>query len=164
MTAITPFNPNDENIKFSLRHILYNAPVKNLTEDEVMQTLRLLHLQSALHDDNPTSRFSVTVWKDDARLANCTDEDRFLALLLDADCRDTILSSKRCCYCFAHNTYYWRKVAGQCVLITTKSATVEGQYGGRFFGRGWVLAPNIKTLRKWIVSNSNNSEISKLKV
>ena len=164
MTTIKPFNPDDKDIQFSLRHIMYNAPVKNLTEDEVLQTLRILQLHCALRDPNRTSRFSVTVWQDDNRLQDCTDDDRFLALLLDADCRDTILNSKRCIYCFGHNGYHWRKVAGRCVLITTRSATLEGQYGGRFLGRGWVLAPNIKTLRRWIVSNATNPDIKNLKV
>ena len=78
--------------------------------------------------------------------------------------RGTILTSKRCRYCFGQTQYYWRKVAGRCVIITTASVMENAEYGGRYFGRGWKLAPNIITLRRWIVSNSQNPDINKLKV
>ena len=170
---IPPFQPQSEEVRANVARIMEAAPVQNLTEDEVLQTLRLLQLHSLLLDEARTQHHSVTVYQDDVRLQTASADDRFLALLLDADVRGTILTSKRCRYCFGQTQYYWRKVAGRCVIITTASGmenAVYGglmknaDYGGRYFGRGWKLAPNIVTLRRWIVSNSQNPDINKLKV
>ena len=128
-------------------------PVAHLEYDEIVQTIRLMQLEQALTDEERTSHFAVTVYQDDQRLEGLTDDDKFLALLLDADCRGTILTSKRCAYCFGGKAYYWRKVAGRCEIIDTKSATLEGEYGGRYLGRGWVIAPYIQRLRKWMKEN-----------
>ena len=156
---IPPFDPQSEEVRANVARIMEAAPVQNLTEDEVLQTLRLLQLHEAR-----TQHHSVTIYQDDVRLQTASADDRFLALLLDADVRGTILTSKRCRYCFGQTQYYWRKVAGRCVLITTASVMENAEYGGRYFGRGWKLAPNIITLRCWIVSNSQNPDINKLKV
>lgn len=129
-------------------------PVAHLTNDEIVQTIRLIQLEQALTDEKRTSHFAVTVYQDDQRLEGLSDDDKFLALLLDADCRNTILTTKRCIYCFGGKDYHWRKVAGRCELIETKSATLEGNYGGRYFGRGWKLTPYIQRLRKWMKENN----------
>lgn len=150
---IAPFNPQDAEVRANVQRIIDAAPVKNLTEDEVLQTLRLVQLERLLRDDKRTSRFAVTVYQDDQRLMACSDEDKFLALLLDADCRKTLLMSKRCRYCFGQTPYYWRKIASQCVLVAVSSNMVDADNGGRYYGRGWVLAPNIVTLRRWIEEN-----------
>lgn len=161
---IPPFQPQSEEVRANVARIMEAAPVQHLTEDEVLQTLRLLQLHSLLLDEARTQHHSVTVYQDDVRLQTASADDRFLALLLDADVRGTILTSKRCRYCFGQTQYYWRKTAGRCVLITTASVMENADYGGRYFGRGWKLAPNIITLRRWIVSNSQNPDINKLKV
>ena len=152
-TMITPFNPHDAKVRENVKRIMEAAPVKNLTEDEVLQTLRLVQLERALRDNERFSRFAVTVYQNDQRLMACTDEDKFLALLLDADCRKTLLMTKRCRYCFGQTVYHWRKLASQCVLVATSSNMMECEYGGRYYGRGWVIAPNIVTLKKWITDN-----------
>jgi hypothetical protein len=87
-----------------------------------------------------------------------------MALLLDAEVRGLILMTKRLHYCFGGTHYKWRNVAKRLSIITTSSMTMNGDYGGKFFGRGWVVAPNIKTLRRWIVEHSTNPEIKSLKV
>lgn len=161
---IPPFQPQSEEVRANVARIMEAAPVQNLTEDEVLQTLRLLQLHSLLLDEQRTRHHSVTIYQDDVRLQTASADDRFLALLLDADVRGTILTSKRCRYCFGQTQYYWRKVAGRCVITTTASIMENAEYGGRYFGRGWKLAPNIITLRRWIVSNSQNPDINKLKV
>ena len=138
---------------FIVKNIINAKPVDHLNEDEVLQTLRLLQLEQALTDKKRTSHFAITVYQDDHRLEGLSDDDKFLALLLDADCRETILTTKRCIYCFGGKDYQWRKVAKRCELIETKSATMEGDYGGRYFGRGWVITPYIQRLRKWMKEN-----------
>lgn len=150
---IAPFNPQNAEVRANVQRIMEAAPVQNLTENEVLQTLRLVQLERVLRDDERISRFAVTVYQDDQRLMASTDEDKFLALLLDADCRKTLLMTKRCRYCFGQTTYHWRKVAGECSLVATSSNMVEAERGGRYYGRGWVLAPHIVTLRKWIEEN-----------
>lgn len=161
---IPPFNPDAPDVKSCVEHIMKCKPVQNLTEDEVLQTLRLLQLHTLLIDKQRTTHFSVTVYQDDHRLQSCTDEDKFMALLLDAEVRGLILMTKRLHYCFGGTHYKWRNVAKRLSIITTSSMTMNGDYGGKFFGRGWVIAPNIKTLRRWIVEHSTNPEINSLKV
>lgn len=159
MKTIEPFNPQSEEVRQRVFHILEQAPVKNLTEKEVTETLHLMHLERQLTDENRTSRFAVTVYQDDQRLAGASTEDKFLALLLDADCRRTVLTSKRCRYCLGQSCYFWQKVARQCVLTITKSEMMEAEFGGFFLGRGWKLAPHIVTLRKWIVENEKEQNV-----
>lgn len=161
---IPPFNPESEVIQRNLKYIMEEAPVMNLTEDEVLQTLRLLQLHVALLDEHRSTHFSVTVYQDDYRLQACSPEDKFMALLLDADVRGVILTTKRCRYSFGQTQYYWLKIAKKSSLITTSSVVAEGDYGGKYYGKGWVIAPNIKTLRRWIIENSDNEDIKKLKV
>lgn len=151
---IPTFDPNSTEIELLVADIMKAQPVAHLRDEEVFQTIRLMQLEQALTDEERTSHFAVTVYQDDRRLEGLTDDDKFLALLLDADCRGTILTSKRCVYCFGGKTYYWRKVAGRCEIIDTKSATLEGEYGGRYLGRGWVIAPYIQRLRKWMKENN----------
>ena len=161
---IPPFNPQSKEVQDNVKRIMDAEPVKHMTEEEVLQTLRLLQLHVALLDENRTTHFSVSVYQEDNRLQSCSPEDKFMALLLDADVRGVILTTKRCRYCFGQTQYYWLKIAKKSSLITTSSVIAEGDYGGRFYGKGWVVAPNIKTLRRWIVENSDNEDIKKLKV
>lgn len=157
---IPPFNPESEEIEADVARILAEAPVKNLTEQEVLQTLRLIQLQTLLTDKNRISRFSVTVYQDDQRLMTCSEDDRFMALLLDADVRQIVLTTRRCIYCFGHKPQYWYKIARRSSIVYTKSLMLEGTCGGRYFGKGWVIAPHILTLRRWIVENGTNQELS----
>jgi hypothetical protein len=151
---IPAFNPDANEVQFLVAQIMMAPPVMHLRPEEVKQTIRLLQLEDALADSQRTSHYSVTVYQDDCRLQHLTDDDKFLALLLDADCRQTILTSKRCHYCFGGTPYHWQKVARRCELIETKSATMEATYGGRFLGRGWALTPYIQRLRKWMKENN----------
>ena len=154
MNKIPEFDPESGDVKLTVTMIMMRPPVAHLTYNEVLQTLRLVQLEQALTDEKRTSHFAVTVYQDDKRLEGLSDDDKFLALLLDADCRETILTTKRCIYCFGGKDYYWRKVAKRCELIETKSATLEGDYGGRYFGRGWALTQYIQRLRKWMKENN----------
>lgn len=147
---IPAFDPYSQEIVAMVNAIRHLEPVAHLRYEEVVQTLRLIQLEQALKDEKRTSHFSVTIYQADKRLGNLSDDDKFLALLLDADCRNSILTSKRCRYCFGGTAYSWRKVAGRCELIEARSATVEGEYGGRYLGRGWCITPYIKTLKGWM--------------
>lgn len=160
MIQIQPFNPEDPEIQSNVAYIMMRAPVKNLTEAEVLTTLRLLQLHVLLKDGD--SRYSVCVHRNDRRLELCDDSDRFLALLVDCDGREVILGTKRCRSCFGGTVYHWRRIAHQCPVTDTASAVSECSSG--YYGRGWIIAPHIQTLRKWIISNSTNMEIRKLKV
>ncbi len=162
--VITPFDPNNEETRTNARRIFEEAPVMHLTEEEVLQTLRLIQLHVLLLDEKRSTHFSVTVYQDDQRLTNCSNDDKFLALLLDADVRGLLLTSKRCRYSFGGTQYSWRKVAARCSLITTASMTMNAEYGGRYLGRGWKVAPHIQTLRRWIIDNTNNPDIKKLQI
>lgn len=153
-SKIPTFDHNSAEIELLAADIMNAAPVAHLKDEEVFQTIRLMQMEQALTDEQRTSHFAVTVYQDDKRLEALSDDDKFLALLLDADCRQTILTTKRCIYCFGGKDYKWRKVAKRCELIETKSATLEGDYGGRYLGRGWVIAPYIQRLRKWMKENN----------
>lgn len=159
MTQIQPFNPEDPEIQSNVAYIMMRAPVKNLTEAEVLTTLRLLQLHVMLKDGD--SRYSVCVHRNDRRLALCDDNDRFLAMLLDCDLRDVLLGTKRCRSCFGGTVYHWRRIARKCLITDTASAISECSTG--YYGRGWVIAPHIQTLRKWIIENSTHQKIRKLK-
>lgn len=165
MTQIQPFNPEDLEIQSNVAYILMAAPVKNLTEQEVLTTLRLLQLHAMLRVPNRNGyvRDVVVVHRNDPRLELCDDNDRFLAMLLDCDLRDVLLGTKRCRSCFGGSVYHWRKIARKCPITDTASAL--SKYGdGGYYGRGWVIADHIQTLRKWIINNSNNEEIRSLRV
>lgn len=161
--TIPPFNPGNEDIKNSVRYILYHAPIQNLTEEEVLTTLRLLQLEILLQSSK-LSRYSVTIYQDDERLQNLTDDDRLLAMLLHCRCRSNLLLQyKLLRWAFGQTDYHWRKVIKRCPIIDTVSQTVAGQYGGRYLGKGWVIAKHIQSLRIWIIENSKNEEYQKLK-
>ncbi len=161
---IPPFNPESEEIKANVARILAEAPLQHLTEEEVLQTLRLIQLHVLLLDEQRTSHFAVTVYQDDQRLMACGDDDKFMALLLDADVRQTVLTTKRCRYCFGQKQHYWYKIAHQSSLIETRSMMMPGSGGGQYLGKGWTIAPNIRTLRRWIVEHSTNPVIKQLNV
>lgn len=161
MTQIQPFNPEDPEIQSNVAYIMMAAPVMNLTEAEVLTTLRLLQLHVLLKDGD--SRYSVCVHRNDKRLEFCDDNDRFLAMLLDCDLRDVLLGTKRCRILFGGSVYHWRKIARKCPITDTASALSEYGDGG-YYGRGWVIADHILTLRKWIIEHSDNEQIRTLKV
>lgn len=159
--TIKPFNPDDEAIKECVRYILYNAPVQNLTEKEVLTTLRFMQLEILLRDTDK-SKYSVTVYRDDERLRLLSDDERFLAVLVHAHYRDELLGYKHLQYYFGNTPYHWKKIVQQCPIIESASRTVPGQYGGRFYGKGWVLAKHIRTLRSWIISNTDDERFKQL--
>ena len=159
MTPLEKFDRTNEAIKRSLNHILEHAPVLHLTVQEVLSTLRLIRLQAYLADQQYQD---IYVYNGDARLQYCDDTDRFLALLLECDQRDQLLGTKRCRLRFGGTPYHWRKIAHDCEIVTTASAVSDSGTG--YYGRGWQLAPNIVTLRKWIVATTENPEIKRLKV
>lgn len=163
MTTIPPFNPEAEDIKRSVRYILDNAPIKHLTEEEVLTTIRLLQLEVWLQSSK-LSRYSVTIYQDDERLQNLTDDDRLLAMLLHCRCRNNLLLQyKLLLWAFGHTEYHWKKVVKRCPIIEIVSQTVAGQYGGRYLGRGYVIAKHIQSLRIWIIQHSNKEEYKQLK-
>mgnify|MGYP006916055065 CR=1 FL=1 len=159
MTPLAKFDPDTEGMRRSIDHILKNAPVLNLTLREVISVLRLIRLQAALADRQYQDLY---VHNNDERLRYCDDTDRFLALLLECMQRDQLLGTKRCRLRFGGSPYHWRKIARDCEIVTTASAVSKD--GAGYYGRGWQLAPNIATLRKWIVATTENPEIKRLKV
>ena len=161
--TIPPFNPDDKDVKNSVRYIMEHAPIQNLTEDEVLTTIRLLQLEILLQNSK-LSRYSVTVYRDDERLQSLTDDDRFLAMLLHCRCRNNLLLQyKLLLWAFGHTEYHWKKVVKRCLIIEMASQTVEGQYGGRYLGRGYVIAKHIQSLRIWIIEHSKKEEYKQLK-
>lgn len=163
MTQIQPFNPEDPEIQSNVAYIMMAAPVKNLTEEEVLTTLRLLQLHAMMATHYRGCRDEVIVHRNDKRLELCDDNDRFLAMLLDCDLRDVLLGTKRCRILFGGSVYHWRKIARKCPITDTASAISEYGDGG-YYGRGWVIADHILTLRKWIIEHSDNEQIRTLKV
>jgi hypothetical protein len=138
--------------------ILGTAPVKNLTYEEVSTTLRLIEIEMIL--GNPKYvKATVYVFKNDKRMSEWTDTDKFLALLVEADQQDLLLRSKRCMYCFGGSLYHWRKI-GRTSPVTTVASAI-GEYSGGYYGRGWVIAPHIKTLIKWMKDDNEVMEVTK---
>lgn len=153
------FDPDTKEARHSIEYILQHAPVLNLTLREVISTLRLIRLHAFLADNKHQD---VYVLNKDYRLQCCDDTDRFLALLLECEQREQLLGTKRCIVRFGGSPYHWRKIAHDCEIVTTASAVSESGTG--YYGRGWVLAPNIVNLRKWIVATTQNPDIKRLKV
>ena len=141
----------DPKIREDIDRILEAKPVKNLTDDEVLTTLRLMQLQEGLQDGRYNQ---IVIHRKDKRLEKCDDQDRFLAMLLDCDSRDVLLFSGRCRSLFGGSVHHWRKIARQCPITAVASAISECGMG--YYGRGWEIAPHIQTLRKWINNNINN--------
>lgn len=165
MIQIQPFNAQDPEILSNMEYIKMKAPIKNLTDDEVLLTLRLLQLQVLLRVPNRNGwcRDVVVVHRHDPRLELLDDNDRFLAMLIDCDLRDVLLTSKRCRMLFGGTVYHWRKIGRTCPITDVASALSEFGDGG-YYGRGWVIAPHIRNLRKWIIEHSDNEQIKNLKV
>lgn len=164
MTQIQPFNDQDPEILLSnMEYIKMTAPIKNLTDDEVLLTLRLLQLQVLLREERRYSnRDIVAIRRNDIRLELLDDHERFLAMLIDCDLRDVMLTSKRCRSLFGGTVYHWRKIGRTCPITAVASALSECSSG--YYGRGWVIAPHIRNLRKWIIEYSDNEQIKNLKV
>lgn len=164
MTQIQPFMLWDPEILSNMEYIKMKAPIKNLTDEEVLLTLRLLQLQALLKQPNRNGyvRDVVVIHQYDPRLELLDDKEKFLAMLIDCDLRDVLLTSKRCRRLFGGTVYHWRKIGRTCPITETASAISECYSG--YFGRGWVIAPHIRNLRKWIIDHSDNEQIRNLKV
>lgn len=159
---ITLADYDDPNFKHMVADIirLQNVHhVKNLTEAEVQTTLRLLELHALLGNPDITVNgwHPVDIKKNDPRLANLTDTDRFLALLIEYDYREYILCSANCIRLFGGTKYHWRKIGRTCPITTTVSALNECYAG--YYGRGWIIAPHICTLIKWIKEHPNTLSV-----
>ena len=146
MTQILPFNPEGHQSEIDL--IMEAAPVKNLTPDEALTTLRLLELQKFLSQGRYNE---IVIHRNDKRLELLDDKDRFLAMLADCDRRDVLLFSGRCRSLFGGSVYHWRNIARKCPITAVASAISE--CGSGYYGRGWEIAPHICTLRKWIIEH-----------
>ena len=145
MTQIQPFNPSDPEILWKVEYIMKHKPVKNLNKDEVLTTLRLIEIQKDLKE----GRYSqIVVHRNDKRLELCSDNDKFLALLADCDSRDVLLFSGRCRSLFGGSVYHWRNIGRKCPITDVASAISE--CGAGYYGRGWEIAPHIKTMISWI--------------
>lgn len=147
MTQIQPFRREEYVSQPDFREFLAKAPIKNLTEDEVMTTMRLRDLGSCLVGP----RNEIVIHRNDQRLALCDDNDRFLTMLLDCDKRDVLLFSGRCRSLFGGTVYHWRNIGRKCPITSVASAISE--CGSGYYGRGWEIAPHIKRLIKWIDEN-----------
>lgn len=155
MSKVIPFDAERPEVRSWIDFIMIRKPIQNLTEDEVVTTLRLQHLYYQMRDSDAV--FDVTVYQNDNRLEDLTDEELFLAALLDTNCRGLLLGFKRLHYCFGGNEGRWRKIVKACPIIKTQSR-MEHAGGGRYYGKGWVIAPHIVTLRKWLFENVGNIE------
>lgn len=160
MTQIEPFNPWDMEIQSNLKHIMFAAPVKNLTESEVLTTLRLLQLHVQLM--NPNYPKEVIIERNDPRLRRLPDTDKFLAMLIDWEMRELLLCTKDLVRKFQGTGYHWRKVAKDCPVTSVASALSQEGYPG-YRGRGWQVAPHICTLIRWIVQHTDNEDIKLLR-
>lgn len=156
---ITLFDPQDKKVRENVDYILAKAPVKNLNEAEVLTTLRMLYLYTQLadysYDDTP-----VVLRTNDARLEFATDEDRFLAMLIECHQQERLLTSKFCMSLFGGKYYRWRRI-GRTSPVTAVAAGFNECYTG-YYGRGWIIAPHILTLCKWIIRNADFEEYNKL--
>lgn len=148
-----------DEFKAEVNRIMEARPIMNLTEDEVITTLRLLELEAFLSEGRYNQ---VVVHRNDSRLEMCDDNDRFLAMLIDCYKRDVILGTKRCRSCFGGTVYHWRKIAHKCPITDVASAVSE--CGSGYYGRGWIIAAHIERLRTYILETSSYSKIQKLKV
>lgn len=162
--VILPFNrevwmADGDEFKAEVERILEAKPVKNLTEDEVITTLRLLELEAGLSEG---SYNQLVVHRKDPRLEMCDDTDKFLAMLADCDKRDVLLFTGRCRSLFGGSVYHWRNIAHKCPITSVASAISECGQG--YYGRGWEIAPHISRLCKFILDTSNYSKIQKLKI
>lgn len=144
---IEPFNPWDGRIVALTNEIMSAKPVKNLTVDEVMTTLRLIQLKVAFNKDGDTIRYN------DQRLKDCTDTDKFLAMLNEYDAAGYILSTRPLIQNFGGTKYHWRKIGRTCPITDVASAINECSAG--YYGRGWIIAPHINRLRDWIIYNTD---------
>ena len=155
MKQVQPFNPWDTEIVSKINQIMEAHPVNNLTQDEVLTTLRLMQLQKELSEGRYNQ---ICIHKNDKRLELCEDTDRFLAMLADADARDVLLFSGRCRALFGGSIYHWRNIGRKCPITAVASAISE--CGSGYYGRGWEIAPHIKRLINWININLkvNNNE------
>lgn len=159
--TITPFLKKDDPQTIKLVGIIMKMkPIQNLTEEEVITAMKLWRLEYMLRKDET---YPVTIYQNDRRLELLTDEDRFLAALLDTDCRDTLLTYKRLHYLFGGTEGFWRKIVKNSVAIDVRSKMVEGGHGGRYLGRGWVIAPNIRSLVNWISKAYETRTVNKEK-
>lgn len=154
MTQILPFNPADPDIQEECKRILEAAPVKNLTPEEVLTTLRLIELQKFLSEGHYNE---IVIHRNDKRLELCDDNDRFLAMLADCDKREVLLFSGRCRSLFGGTVYHWRNIGRKCSITAVASAVSE--CGSGYYGRGWEIAPHIVRLRKWILENISNNNL-----
>ena len=154
MTQILQFNPADPNIQDECKRILEAAPIKNLTPEEVLTTLRLIELQQFLSQGRYNE---IVIHKNDKRLELCDDNDRFLAMLADCDARGVLLFSRRCRSLFGGTVYHWRNIGRKCPITAVASAISE--CGSGYYGRGWEIAPHIVRLRKWILENIRNNNL-----
>ncbi len=154
MKQIEPFNPSDPQIRAELERIMKAAPVKNLTREEVLTTLRLMQLRVLLAE----GRYGyVVIRRNDRRLELCDDSDRFLAMLADCDQRQVLLFSGRCRSLFGGSVYHWRNIGRKCPVTSVASCVSECSSG--YYGRGWEIAPQIVTLRRFIIDTTTIHEL-----
>ena len=132
MNQIKPFDALTPEVLSWVDSIMISKPVQNLTKDEVVSSLRLQHLYYQLRDGDAT--FEVTVYKHDARLLRLTDEEKFLAALLDTNCRGLLLNYKRLTYLYGGKESEWRKIVKACPIIDTQARMI-GEGGGSYYGK-----------------------------
>lgn len=156
MKQILPFNPEGHQSAIDL--IMETAPVKNLTKEEVLTTMRLIELQAFLAEGRYNQ---IVVHKNDKRLELCDDNDRFLAMLADCDARDVLLFSGRCRALFGGSVYHWRNIGRKNPITAVSSAVSE--CGSGYYGRGWEIAPHIQRLRRFMIGIDIRPEVQKLR-
>lgn len=147
MKQIKPFNPEDPDVRSKVERIMKAKPVRNLTYEEVITTLWYLYMKQEITEKQEYYTNQV-VHRNDKRLEESSDDERFLAVLADCSCREVLLGTKRLRSLFGNTVYHWRKIARKCPIIETVSGFSECSAG--YYGRGWIIAPHIERLIDWI--------------
>lgn len=132
-----------QNIEFIRSH----CHIMNLTDDEIKLTLRMMEL---------TKQFSWSdIYKKSPEVNALSNEDKFLLLLWKMDREDNLVRSKMLIHYFGGSVYQWRKIGRKHPLTDVATAFSESSSG--YYGRGWVIAPHIHSLMKYL-----NTPIDKL--
>ncbi len=122
--------------------------VKNLTDDEISGTIRMLQLDV---------QYSYNAaWRLNSPVASLSDTDKFHLMLIKQNTHDYLLTTRTLLYLFKGTKYKWRKIGRTSPLTTVASAISECSTG--YYGRGWVIAPHIQSLIEFLRSETYLSQ------
>ena len=120
-----------------------HSGVKNLTDAEISGTVRMLQLDA---------QYSYgQAWDCSGDVAKLSDSDKFHLMLIKQTACDYLLTSRTLIYVFHGTKYHWRKIGRTSPLTSVASAVSDCSTG--YYGRGWTIAPHIRTLIKFLRSD-----------